>query len=94
MRAEVLGVRMDNGRVVGVQAVTPDGLLVQRRRQWPTRVTRRIQVLLQRSLVSRALRSGRPLRPPIFALALRRIPALRRLTARVIGLGIRPEHRQ
>ena len=71
-----------------------DALLgqVQRRRQWPTRVTQRIQVLLQRSLVRRALEGGRPMRPPLFARALRRIPALRRLTARVIGLGIRPEH--
>ena len=30
MRAEVLGVRMDNGRVVGVQAVTPEGALAVR----------------------------------------------------------------
>ena len=65
---------------------------VQRRRQWPTRVTQRIQVTLQQNLVSRALASGRAMRPPLFARALRLVPVLRRLTARVIGLGIRPEH--
>ena len=30
MRAEALGVRMDNGRVVGVEAVTPEGPLTVR----------------------------------------------------------------
>jgi 2-polyprenyl-6-methoxyphenol hydroxylase-like FAD-dependent oxidoreductase len=87
--ANILAAPLREGRV-------SDALLerVQRRRQWPTRVTQRIQVLLQRSLVSRALKSGRPMRPPLFARALRRIPALRRLTARLIGLGIRPEHLQ
>jgi len=65
---------------------------VQRRREWPTRVTQRMQVLVQNRIVRRVLQSRRPLRPPPAVRLLARFPRLRRLPGRLIGLGIRPEH--
>jgi 2-polyprenyl-6-methoxyphenol hydroxylase-like FAD-dependent oxidoreductase len=65
---------------------------VQRRRQWPTRVTQRLQVLVQNRIVRRVLQSRRPLRPALAVRLLARFPQLRRLPGWVVGLGIRPEH--
>jgi 2-polyprenyl-6-methoxyphenol hydroxylase-like FAD-dependent oxidoreductase len=64
---------------------------VQRRREWPTRVTQWLQVVVQRRLVSQALGGG-PLRLPLFVQLLARYPVVRRLPARLVGVGIRAEH--
>jgi len=66
---------------------------VQRRRQWPTRVTQALQVAVQRRVVSRAL-GGAAFTAPPFARLLARSPLLRRLLARVVGVGVRAEHVQ
>ncbi len=63
---------------------------VQRRREWPTRVTQGLQIAMQRRVITRVLR-GR-LRAPLFVRLLARYPVLRRLPARFVGLGIRAEH--
>jgi 2-polyprenyl-6-methoxyphenol hydroxylase-like FAD-dependent oxidoreductase len=65
---------------------------VQRRRALPTKVTQRLQVLVQNRLVAGVLRAARPLRPPRLAQALTNLPAVRRLAGRLVGLGVRPEH--
>jgi 2-polyprenyl-6-methoxyphenol hydroxylase-like FAD-dependent oxidoreductase len=65
---------------------------VQERRELPTRVTQRIQVLVQDRVITRVLSGRRPLRPPLPLRLLARFPALRRLPGRLIGIGIRPEH--
>jgi 2-polyprenyl-6-methoxyphenol hydroxylase-like FAD-dependent oxidoreductase len=76
-------------------AVTIDDLAaVQRRRSFPTRATQRLQVLMQDRVISRTLRSGAPASLPLLARLLRDHPVLRRLPARMIGLGFRPEHVQ
>ena len=73
--------------------VTVDHLRrVQRRRELPTRVTQRLQVIVQDRIISRVLDHAGPLRPSLALRILSRVPALRRLPARVVGLGIRPEH--
>jgi 2-polyprenyl-6-methoxyphenol hydroxylase-like FAD-dependent oxidoreductase len=65
---------------------------VQRRREWPTRVTQRMQVAVQNEVLSPVLaRSDAPERPPAVVRLLQRLPLLRRLPARVIGIGVRPE---
>jgi 2-polyprenyl-6-methoxyphenol hydroxylase-like FAD-dependent oxidoreductase len=65
---------------------------VQRRRQWPTRVTQALQVFLQRRLITRALEGrGGPMRAPLAFRIIGRCPLLQRLPARIVGLGIRPE---
>ena len=65
---------------------------VQRRRELPTRVTQRFQVVIQNRIISRVLKRGGELKPPFFLRMLARFPVLRRVPARLIGIGIRPEH--
>ena len=67
---------------------------VQRRREWPVRVTQRAQVLVQERVVARVLQDrDRRARGLPFALRmLQRFPVLRRIPARLIGMGVRPEH--
>ena len=63
---------------------------VQRRRQWPTRVTQGLQLAMQRRIITQVLR-GR-FTAPLFVRVLARYAVLRRLPARFVGLGIRAEH--
>jgi 2-polyprenyl-6-methoxyphenol hydroxylase-like FAD-dependent oxidoreductase len=65
---------------------------LQRRRTLPVRVTQRLQVLVQNRVIRRVLGREQALRPPLALRLLARFPRLRRLPARLIGLGIRPEH--
>ena len=65
---------------------------VQRRRMLPTRLTQWLQVTLQKNIVGRALQTQGELKPPLFVRLLARWHWLRRLPARLLGLGVRPEH--
>lgn len=65
---------------------------VQRRREFPTRVTQLIQVRAFRGLYPKDLHDDRSRRLPLAFRFFQRLPALRHLTGRFIGLGIRPEH--
>src|SRR5205823_6142394 len=67
---------------------------VQRRREWPTRVTQRLQVAVQNRVIASVLGGSRPLTPPLAGRLLGRVPLLRRIPARLVGIGIRPEHVQ
>ena len=72
---------------------TADLAAVQRRREWPVRVTQRAQIAIQNNVVVRVLSSAQATdRLPLPLRLLRRFPLLRRIPARVIGLGVRPEH--
>jgi 2-polyprenyl-6-methoxyphenol hydroxylase-like FAD-dependent oxidoreductase len=71
---------------------TEDLRRVQRRREWPTRVTQRLQVAVQNRVIAAVLGGSRPLRPPLAVRLLGRFAPLRRIPARLVGLGIRPEH--
>ena len=65
---------------------------VQRRREFPTRATQRLQVIVQNKVIRRVLSSTQPLTLPWPLRMLQRWPLLRRIPARVIGMGFRPEH--
>jgi 2-polyprenyl-6-methoxyphenol hydroxylase-like FAD-dependent oxidoreductase len=65
---------------------------VQRRREFPTRATQRLQVVLQNRVIGRVLASTAKISPPFAVRLLGWMPFLRRLPARLIGLGFRPEH--
>jgi 2-polyprenyl-6-methoxyphenol hydroxylase-like FAD-dependent oxidoreductase len=65
---------------------------VQQRRMLPTRVTQWLQVLVQNRVIEPVLGSVGALRPPLAVRLMAQIPFLRRIPARLIGLGIRPEH--
>jgi 2-polyprenyl-6-methoxyphenol hydroxylase-like FAD-dependent oxidoreductase len=65
---------------------------VQRRREFPTRATQRLQLFIQNRVLRRVLGStAKPVLPWPLRLA-RRFPFLQRILARLIGLGFRPEH--
>jgi 2-polyprenyl-6-methoxyphenol hydroxylase-like FAD-dependent oxidoreductase len=65
---------------------------VQRRREFPTRATQRLQLLVQNRVIGRVLQSSGKTSPPLVVRLFGRWPLLRRLPARLIGLGFRPEH--
>ncbi|PAY06492.1 hypothetical protein CK489_26785 [Bradyrhizobium sp. UFLA03-84] len=64
---------------------------VRRRREFPVRVTQRMQVIAQDNIISAALKAGD--QPVPFALRLiTAMPWLQGLTARLVAVGVRPEH--
>ncbi len=65
---------------------------VQRRREFPTRATQKLQVVVQNRVIRRVLSTSQPLKLPLPLKLLRRWPYLRRIPARIIGIGFRPEH--
>src|SRR5690349_14878753 len=65
---------------------------VQRRRMFPTRATQRAQVLIQDNILSRVLASDTMPTPPWPLRLLGRCPLLQRIPARLVGVGVRPEH--
>jgi 2-polyprenyl-6-methoxyphenol hydroxylase-like FAD-dependent oxidoreductase len=66
---------------------------VQERRTFPTRITQGFQVFAHKRFIGPALATQAPVKRLPFLLALfKRFPILRRLPARMIGLGFRPEH--
>ena len=73
--------------------VTPDDLrAVQRRREPPTIRMQRLQVFLQDRLISPVLASKGTPRVPFALRVLQWVPMLRRIPARVVGMGFQPEH--
>jgi 2-polyprenyl-6-methoxyphenol hydroxylase-like FAD-dependent oxidoreductase len=67
---------------------------VQRRREWPTRIIQAFQNLIQRRLVSGALGATQPFRLPMVLRLMLRLPILRNLPGRLIGLGVWRVHVQ
>ncbi|MGA7031716.1 MAG: FAD-dependent oxidoreductase [Pseudolabrys sp.] len=63
---------------------------VQRRREFPTRFTQRLQLVLQNNIIGPALEGRRPEAP--FFMKMIQWPLLRRIPGRLLALGIRPEH--
>jgi 2-polyprenyl-6-methoxyphenol hydroxylase-like FAD-dependent oxidoreductase len=64
---------------------------VQLRREFPTRMTQNLQVFLQNNVIDRIL--GNPdFRAPWPMKLMNRWPPLRRIPARLVGIGFRPEH--
>jgi 2-polyprenyl-6-methoxyphenol hydroxylase-like FAD-dependent oxidoreductase len=67
---------------------------VARRRGRPTAVTQWSQILAQKVVLGPLLRAKGPIRAPWPVKLLNRFPALRRLPAKAIGRGVRPEQLQ
>jgi 2-polyprenyl-6-methoxyphenol hydroxylase-like FAD-dependent oxidoreductase len=65
---------------------------IQRRRLLPTRVIQRLQLIVHDRVLGRVLGKREKLRLPWVLKLFSRWPLLRRLPARLIGLGVRPEH--
>ncbi|MDQ2948197.1 MAG: FAD-dependent oxidoreductase [Acidobacteriota bacterium] len=66
---------------------------VQRRRMYPTRMTQRLQIFMQKQFLAPALQNPKPIRRlPLAFRLFKAFPLFRRIPARMIGLGFRPEH--
>lgn len=65
---------------------------VQARRAWPTEMTQRVQLMIQNRVIKPILATSVRLQPPVPVRLIARFPFLRRIPARLIGLGFRPEH--
>jgi 2-polyprenyl-6-methoxyphenol hydroxylase-like FAD-dependent oxidoreductase len=85
--ANVLVPRMRQGR-----ATEADLRAIQKRRDFPTRATQRVQVLIQDRVITSVLRGKEAPKPPLPLRLLQRFPWLRRFPARAMGMGLRPEH--
>jgi 2-polyprenyl-6-methoxyphenol hydroxylase-like FAD-dependent oxidoreductase len=73
-------------------ATEADLARVQKRRELPTKLTQGIQLRIQNALVKGVIDRSGDLPVPLFVRLLMRFPFLRRIPARVIGMGFRPEH--
>ena len=65
---------------------------IQRRREWPTKVVQWFQVQVQNRVLLPHMRARQTPKPPLVLRLLNRYPRLRRIPARFIGVGVRPEH--
>jgi 2-polyprenyl-6-methoxyphenol hydroxylase-like FAD-dependent oxidoreductase len=65
---------------------------VQRRRALPTRVTQRVQLIVQKQLISATSDPNGPTRVPPALRVLTRVPPVRRVFSRFMAIGIRNEH--
>ena len=65
---------------------------VQKRREQPARITQRLQIFLHKHLLERIFDSPEAIPPPLPLRLADQFPRLRRVTARAVGIGFRPEH--
>jgi 2-polyprenyl-6-methoxyphenol hydroxylase-like FAD-dependent oxidoreductase len=85
--ANLLGEKLLNG-----VPSTSELRAVQRRRAFPTRATQWVQVTIQNRIIRNVLGRDTPVEAPGPLKLLKHWPVLRRIPARIIGVGVRPEH--
>jgi len=67
---------------------------IQARRDFPARMTQKIQLTMQNRIIGPALRATREPKPPLLFKLFDAFPVLRRIPARLLAIGIQPEHVQ
>jgi 2-polyprenyl-6-methoxyphenol hydroxylase-like FAD-dependent oxidoreductase len=65
---------------------------VQKRRAFPMKVIQGMQIAVQQNIIDKVLSSDRPISAPWTVRLFNWFPVLRRIPARVVGIGVRPEH--
>ncbi len=85
--ANILAAPLRRGAVI-----SEDLAAVQRRREFPARMTQRLQLFAQNRFVRRVLAGDEPVQMPAALRLVLSYPPVRHLTARVLGMGFRPEH--
>jgi 2-polyprenyl-6-methoxyphenol hydroxylase-like FAD-dependent oxidoreductase len=85
--ANILAVPLRDGRLT-----TADLAAVQRRRTLPMKVIQGMQIAVQSRIVDPLLDSEKPITAPWFLTLFNRLPFLQRIPARIVGIGVRPEH--
>jgi 2-polyprenyl-6-methoxyphenol hydroxylase-like FAD-dependent oxidoreductase len=86
--ANILALPLSGGGPVSEELLA----LVQKRREWPTKIIQDLQVEIQKRVISPVLGSTGKVTPPWFVRLFVHLPVLRRLPAAFIGLGVRREH--
>jgi 2-polyprenyl-6-methoxyphenol hydroxylase-like FAD-dependent oxidoreductase len=64
---------------------------IQKRRMFPTRLTQRLQMLIQKRLIAPVLATSGPITLPWIVRLVLRSGVLSRIRGRLIGIGLRPE---
>jgi 2-polyprenyl-6-methoxyphenol hydroxylase-like FAD-dependent oxidoreductase len=67
---------------------------IQARRDFPARMTQKIQLTMQNRIIGPALQATREPKPPLLFKLFDAFPVLRRVPARLLAIGIQPEHVQ
>ena len=67
---------------------------IQARRDFPARMTQKIQLTMQNRIIGPALQATREPKPPLLFKLFDAFPVLRRIPARLLAIGIQPEHVQ
>jgi 2-polyprenyl-6-methoxyphenol hydroxylase-like FAD-dependent oxidoreductase len=65
---------------------------VQKRREFPTRLTQGLQLFIQNRIVKRVLSTDKPISVPKIFRLFQWVSFLRRIPGRLVGMGFRPEH--
>jgi 2-polyprenyl-6-methoxyphenol hydroxylase-like FAD-dependent oxidoreductase len=65
---------------------------LQRRREFPTRVTQRIQIMMQNGLIDPVLTGKRAPKAPTLMRWAAKLGLMQQMFGRVTGIGVRPEH--
>jgi 2-polyprenyl-6-methoxyphenol hydroxylase-like FAD-dependent oxidoreductase len=85
--ANILGQKLREG-CVDVE----DLRAVQQRRERPAHLTQRAQIFMHKHFLERLFDASEQMAPPLPARLLEKFAVLRRIPARMIGIGFRPEH--
>ncbi|MEN1969177.1 FAD-dependent oxidoreductase [Lentibacillus sp. N15] len=86
--ANILGPILKKGKTPSIH----DLKLVQRRRKFPMRVTQAFQVHALSGLYPKNLHDDPSRKMPLVFKLFKKIPQLRYLMGRIVGIGVRPEH--
>src|SRR5262249_47486003 len=65
---------------------------VQKRRTFPMKVIQQMQLTVQERLIDKILDARKPIQAPWVMRLFNIFPFLRRIPARIVGVGVRPEH--
>ena len=65
---------------------------VQKRRTFPMKVIQRMQLTVQQRVIDKILDAQKPFTAPWPMRLFNTFPLLRRIPARIVGIGVRPEH--
>ena len=74
------------------KASSEDLQAIQDRRALPVRLTQWIQLTIQNRIIGPALSGTQRPKPPLLFKLFDMFPVLRRIPARLLGVGVRPEH--
>ncbi len=65
---------------------------IQKRRLWPVKMTQNMQVFMHKNVIDVTMKGNKEFKGPLPFRIVGALPFLRRITAYIIGIGVRPEH--